>query len=44
MSAGDREPSADAGRQESAEERADRRWGDLLQELRVAQTGVQSAV
>ena len=29
------------GRHESAEERADRRWGDLLQELRVAQTGVQ---
>jgi hypothetical protein len=29
------------GRRESAEERADRRWGDLLQELRVAQTGVQ---
>ncbi|MEV5277972.1 DUF6328 family protein [Streptomyces sp. NPDC051994] len=32
---------ADAGRDESAEERADRKWGDLLQELRVAQTGVQ---
>nr|WTB29317.1 DUF6328 family protein [Streptomyces sp. NBC_00830] len=29
------------GRDESAEERADRRWADLLQELRVAQTGVQ---
>ncbi|MFI1393548.1 DUF6328 family protein [Streptomyces sp. NPDC020681] len=29
------------GRDETAEERADRRWGDLLQELRVAQTGVQ---
>jgi hypothetical protein len=29
------------GRHESAEERADRRWADLLQELRVAQTGVQ---
>lgn len=29
------------GRHETAEERADRRWGDLLQELRVAQTGVQ---
>ncbi|WP_405792711.1 DUF6328 family protein [Streptomyces sp. NBC_01506] len=26
---------------ETPEERADRRWGDLLQELRVAQTGVQ---
>ncbi|MFC4033477.1 DUF6328 family protein [Streptomyces polygonati] len=29
------------GRDETPEERADRRWGDLLQELRVAQTGVQ---
>jgi hypothetical protein len=29
------------GRHETPEERADRRWGDLLQELRVAQTGVQ---
>jgi hypothetical protein len=29
------------GRQETAEQRADRRWVDLLQELRVAQTGVQ---
>ncbi|MFJ1818217.1 MULTISPECIES: DUF6328 family protein [unclassified Streptomyces] len=29
------------GRHESPEERADRRWTDLLQELRVAQTGVQ---
>ncbi|MFK0181757.1 DUF6328 family protein [Streptomyces xanthochromogenes] len=32
---------ADSGRNETAEERADRKWGDLLQELRVAQTGVQ---
>ncbi|GAA2427304.1 DUF6328 family protein [Streptomyces pulveraceus] len=31
----------DDGRHESPEERADRRWTDLLQELRVAQTGVQ---
>ncbi|MET7617852.1 DUF6328 family protein [Streptomyces sp. NPDC005408] len=31
----------DWGRGESPEQRADRRWGDLLQELRVAQTGVQ---
>ncbi|MFD3924065.1 DUF6328 family protein [Streptomyces sp. NPDC058595] len=32
----------DRGRgDETPEERADRRWGDLLQELRVAQTGVQ---
>ncbi|MCX4825379.1 DUF6328 family protein [Streptomyces sp. NBC_01142] len=29
------------GRDESEEERADRRWVELLQELRVAQTGVQ---
>ncbi|MEU6273174.1 DUF6328 family protein [Streptomyces populi] len=29
------------GREESPEERADRKWGDLLQEIRVAQTGVQ---
>ncbi|MGA5820316.1 DUF6328 family protein [Kitasatospora sp. NPDC094028] len=30
-----------AGRRESADERADRRWTDLLQEVRVAQTGSQ---
>ncbi|MFE9724962.1 DUF6328 family protein [Streptomyces sp. NPDC005794] len=30
-----------SGRYETDEERADRQWGDLLQELRVAQTGVQ---
>ncbi|OII61300.1 hypothetical protein BJP40_06100 [Streptomyces sp. CC53] len=29
------------GRHETPEERADRRWGELLQEIRVAQTGVQ---
>ncbi|MFI6284770.1 DUF6328 family protein [Streptomyces sp. NPDC051018] len=29
------------GRRETEEERADRRWNDLLQELRVVQTGVQ---
>ncbi|PYC70616.1 hypothetical protein C7C46_27295 [Streptomyces tateyamensis] len=29
------------GRQESAEERADRRWSEMLQEVRVAQTGSQ---
>ncbi|WP_328540711.1 DUF6328 family protein [Streptomyces sp. NBC_00344] len=29
------------GRDETEEERADRKWTDLLQELRVAQTGVQ---
>ncbi|GAA0316563.1 DUF6328 family protein [Streptomyces polychromogenes] len=32
---------ADPGRHESAEERADRRWQELMQEIRVAQTGVQ---
>ncbi|WP_326763914.1 DUF6328 family protein [Streptomyces sp. NBC_01591] len=31
----------DDGRDETPDERADRRWTDLLQELRVAQTGVQ---
>jgi hypothetical protein len=41
MSDREPEPSGAVGRRESAEERADRRWGDLLQELRVAQTGVQ---
>ncbi|MEU0134616.1 DUF6328 family protein [Streptomyces sp. NPDC006296] len=30
-----------SGRRETEEERADRQWSDLLQELRVAQTGVQ---
>ncbi|MEU9079246.1 DUF6328 family protein [Kitasatospora sp. NPDC048538] len=34
-------PKARVGRRESPEERADRRWGDLLQEVRVAQTGSQ---
>jgi hypothetical protein len=29
------------GRSESPQERADRKWGDILQELRVLQTGVQ---
>ncbi|MFB7510222.1 DUF6328 family protein, partial [Streptomyces broussonetiae] len=29
------------GRDESKEERADRMWGELVQEVRVAQTGVQ---
>lgn len=32
---------ADRGRHESKEERADRQWQELLQEIRVAQTGVQ---
>jgi hypothetical protein len=35
----DRRP--DAGRNETYEERLDRKWNDLLQELRVMQTGVQ---
>ncbi|MET9801992.1 DUF6328 family protein [Streptomyces sp. NPDC006368] len=34
-------PSQRRGREESLDERADRMWADLLQELRVAQTGVQ---
>ena len=29
------------GRDETEDERADRRWGELIQEVRVAQTGVQ---
>ncbi|MEU7026001.1 DUF6328 family protein [Streptomyces sp. NPDC015232] len=29
------------GRNETEDERADRRWADLMQEIRVAQTGVQ---
>ncbi|MFS0714763.1 DUF6328 family protein [Microbacterium sp. 2P01SA-2] len=32
---------ADDGRAESADERADRNWNELLQELRVLQTGTQ---
>jgi hypothetical protein len=39
--AGPEQADADTGRQETADERADRRWNELLQELRVAQTGVQ---
>jgi len=31
----------DSGRNETSQERADRKWADLLQELRVMQTGVQ---
>ncbi|MER7925706.1 MULTISPECIES: DUF6328 family protein [unclassified Streptomyces] len=30
-----------SGRDESEDERADRMWGELIQEIRVAQTGVQ---
>ncbi|MFF1449960.1 DUF6328 family protein [Streptomyces sp. NPDC058274] len=33
--------TADTGRDETEEERADRKWGELIQEIRVAQTGVQ---
>ncbi|WP_329286851.1 DUF6328 family protein [Streptomyces sp. NBC_00691] len=41
-----RDPAAERdadgdGRAETGEERADRRWQELLQEIRVAQTGVQ---
>ena len=32
---------ADDDRDESPQERADRNWNELLQELRVSQTGVQ---
>ncbi|MGD9483165.1 DUF6328 family protein [Streptomyces sp. TRM70308] len=35
------EESRPRGRNETEEERADRRWVELLQEVRVAQTGVQ---
>ncbi|MER6914368.1 DUF6328 family protein [Streptomyces sp. NPDC000594] len=38
---GGRTARTGAGRSETEEERADRRWTELLQELRVAQTGVQ---
>ncbi|MEW2415523.1 DUF6328 family protein [Streptomyces sp. NPDC046866] len=35
------DPSRANGRHESANERADRQWQELVQEIRVAQTGVQ---
>jgi hypothetical protein len=38
---GDDEQQPDDGRDETEEERLDRKWDDLLQELRVMQTGVQ---
>ncbi|WP_228973245.1 DUF6328 family protein [Streptomyces sp. DH12] len=38
---GGREAVPPHGRRETPEERADRRWGELVQEIRVAQTGVQ---
>ncbi|MCQ8774083.1 DUF6328 family protein [Streptomyces telluris] len=34
-------PPGSGGRHETPEERADRRWAELLQEVRVTQTGVQ---
>lgn len=34
-------PETGPGRQETPDQRADRNWSDLLQELRVNQTGVQ---
>ncbi|MGW5640652.1 DUF6328 family protein [Streptomyces sp. NPDC003832] len=34
-------PDRREGRNESEDERADRMWGDLIQEIRVAQMGVQ---
>ncbi|MGW0759045.1 DUF6328 family protein [Streptomyces sp. NPDC002814] len=38
---GKRADTEDWGRDETPEERADRKWGELIQEIRVAQTGVQ---
>lgn len=37
----ERSPHPRSGRNETEEERADRMWGELIQEVRVAQTGVQ---
>jgi L-cystine uptake protein TcyP (sodium:dicarboxylate symporter family) len=37
----DDETTAGSGRSESPTERADRKWNDMLQELRVIQTGAQ---
>ena len=34
-------PDTETGRDETGEERLDRKWNDLLQELRVMQTGAQ---
>lgn len=41
MSDRDGEDEGAGGRRETADERADRNWSDLLQEFRVLQTGVQ---
>ncbi|WP_155059941.1 DUF6328 family protein [Streptomyces blattellae] len=38
---GKRADTEDWGRDETPEQRADRKWGELIQEIRVAQTGVQ---
>ncbi|MFJ2932604.1 DUF6328 family protein [Streptomyces sp. NPDC087219] len=38
---GQRDGGAERGRDETTEERADRQWQDLMQEIRVVQTGVQ---
>ena len=35
------DPRPDNSRNETAEERLDRNWGELLQELRITQTGLQ---
>lgn len=37
----DRDADPDDGRTETRSERSDRNWGDILQELRVTQTGTQ---
>ncbi|MFD4525755.1 DUF6328 family protein [Streptomyces sp. NPDC058470] len=38
---GDEAATGNAGRDETQEEGADRKWSELIQEIRVAQTGVQ---
>ncbi|MFJ2833215.1 DUF6328 family protein [Streptomyces sp. NPDC087263] len=38
---GDEAATGNAGRDETPEEGADRKWSELIQEIRVAQTGVQ---
>jgi len=41
VTSGEGEPEARSGRNETEEERLDRKWDDLLQELRVMQTSAQ---
>ncbi|AWW41183.1 MULTISPECIES: DUF6328 family protein [Streptomyces] len=41
MSVADDSPSRSRGRDETEEERADRMWGELIQEVRITQMGVQ---